>query len=90
MATFQFFNFGSQRLTTKEYIVNSPEELKKVIVESGYFHDKLLLIRIFYWGVDNYKKKDSYTVSVRFLNYHGKQYNRPVGRIDESFAEVEA
>ena len=54
MATFKFFNFRSQRLTTKEHEV------------------------------------DSYTVSVRFLSYHGKQYNRPIGRIDECFAEIEA
>lgn len=90
MATFQFFNFRSQRLMTKEHEVNSPKELKQVIIDSCYFRDKILLIRIFYWGIDTYRKKDSYVVSVRFLNHNGKIYNRTVGRIDESFVEVEA
>ena len=88
MATFQFFNHKSQRLTNREYEVNSPEELKRIIKENSYH--KVLLIRIFYWGIDRYRMKDSYTVSVRFQNDNGRTYNKPVGRIDESFVEVEA
>ena len=88
MAIFRFFNFHDQSVNNEKHEVFSPDELKQVIKK--YFSDRIIRIRISYWGSDLEEKEDSYTVNVRFKNREAQSYNFSVGKIDEPFVEIEA
>lgn len=88
MATFRFFNFHDNSLSSERNEVFSVSDLKLAIHK--YFPDRIIRLTIYYWEVDRIEKTDTFKVNVKFLNREGEYYHISVGSINESFAEIEA